>query len=122
MKILLVMNLSTDWIEVLESASFEAIHWSSIGEATAPDRQFMDYARDRDLVVWTHDLDFGILLALTKMERPSVVQIRLRDVYPYVIGPQVLHGLRVTDHALQEGALVTIGPQRLRVRALPFDR
>ena len=31
MKILVDMNLSLEWIPVLEEAGFEAIHWSTIG-------------------------------------------------------------------------------------------
>lgn len=35
MKILLDMNLSPDWVPVLESAGFEAVHWSKIGNPSA---------------------------------------------------------------------------------------
>ncbi|MEH2244110.1 DUF5615 family PIN-like protein [Nostoc sp.] len=31
MKILLDINLSPEWVAVLENAGFEAVHWSTIG-------------------------------------------------------------------------------------------
>jgi predicted nuclease of predicted toxin-antitoxin system len=120
MKMLLDMNLSADWIPLLAEASIEAIHWSSIGHASAPDSEIMEYARQYGHIVLTHDLDFGILLGFARLAKPSVVQIRLKDVYPYVIGSQVVEALRLAKDDLDAGALVTVGPQRTRVRTLPF--
>lgn len=114
------MNLSADWIPLLADDSIEATHWLSIGHASAPDSEIMDYARQQGYAVLTHDLDFGILLGFARLSKPSVVQIRLKDVYPYVIGSQVVDALRLTKDELDAGALVTVGPQRTRIRTLPF--
>ena len=76
MKILLDMNLSPTWVPVLQEAGFEAIHWSSIGAANAADTQLFSWARDNEAIVFTHDLDFSALLAITGAEAPSVFQIR----------------------------------------------
>jgi len=35
----------------------------------------MSYAQDHGYVVFTHDLDFGTLLALTRARGPSVVLV-----------------------------------------------
>ncbi len=37
MKIVIDMNLSPDWVREFECAGIEAIHWSRIGPADAPD-------------------------------------------------------------------------------------
>lgn len=50
-----------------------------IGAANAPDKAIVDYAKAQGLVVLTHDLDFGAILAATRAEGPSVVQIRTED-------------------------------------------
>jgi predicted nuclease of predicted toxin-antitoxin system len=42
----------------------------------------MAWARENGHVVLTHDLDFGTLLALTRANGPSVVQVRAQDVLP----------------------------------------
>lgn len=80
----------------------------------------MAYARTHDFVVLTHDLDFGAILAATHGEKPSVVQIRAEDVSPDVIGKQVMAALQQMASELERGALLTIDPNRTRLRLLPF--
>ena len=82
MKILIDMNLSPLWVQFLVDSGFDSVHWSSIGPSAAPDTQIMDYASANGLVIFTHDLDFGALLASRKTSRPSVIQIRTQDVMP----------------------------------------
>ena len=106
----------------MANAGQEAVHWSSIGPGGAPDIDIMAYAKANDLVVLTHDLDFGAILAVTQGEKPSVVQIRADDTSPDAISAQVLVALRLMEAELEAGALVTVEPARLRVRLLPFRR
>ncbi|NWG31350.1 MAG: DUF5615 family PIN-like protein [Rhodocyclaceae bacterium] len=122
MKLLIDMNLSPRWAGFLTVAGFEAHHWSAVGAATAPDRVIMQHARDNDCVVLTSDLDFGAILAVTGGEKPSVVQIRSDDLGVESIGQQVVAALRQLTDELQSGALVTIEPQRTRLRILPLQK
>jgi predicted nuclease of predicted toxin-antitoxin system len=80
----------------------------------------MAYAKANDYVVLTHDLDFAAILAATQGEKPSVVQIRSEPLNPDVIGKQVVSALRQMATELAEGALVTVDPERTRVRVLPL--
>ena len=41
MKLVIDMNLSPEWVAVLREAGWEAVHWSTIGEAGAEDTQIM---------------------------------------------------------------------------------
>jgi len=120
MKLIVDMNLSPRWIEVLRIASVETVHWSSIGPNYAPDAEIMAFAASHGYVVLTHDLDFGSMLAATRDDKPSVVQIRADDLNPDVIGVKVIAALRQMETELQEGALITIEPNRTRVKVLPF--
>ena len=120
MKLLIDMNLSPDWQSFLGDEGFEAVHWSAIGAGNAPDCEIMRWARDNGRVVFTHDLDFGILLAHSKDGRPSVIQVRTQDVSPEHLGPIVLRALRANVEALESGALVTIDEAKSRVRILPI--
>ncbi len=122
MKLLVDMNLSPRWIGVLADAGIEVAHWSSLGANNAPDSEIMAYAGANDYVVLTHDLDFGSILAATHGEKPSVVQIRAEDVSPDVIGKQVILALRQMATVLAEGALLTIEPNRTRLRVLPLQQ
>lgn len=120
MKLLVDMNLSPRWVKMLAGAGFDATHWSALGAANAPDSQIMTYAKANNYVVLTHDLDFSAILAANHGEKPSVMQIRADDVSPDVIGNQVITALRQMESELEEGALVTVDPNRTRLRVLPF--
>ncbi len=76
MKILVDMNLSPGWVSVLEEAGHTASHWSNIGLLNAPDREVLSWAKANGYLLFTHDLDFGAILAATEAEGPSVIQIR----------------------------------------------
>lgn len=49
----------------------------------------MAWARANDYIVFTHDLDFGAMLALTNAESPSVIQVRTQDVTPPILKRQL---------------------------------
>jgi hypothetical protein len=66
-KLLVDMNLSPLWVEVLRQGGWEAIHWSQVGDPRAPDETVMDWARATGHVVLTHGLGLGTLLALTRV-------------------------------------------------------
>ena len=121
MKILLDMNLSPWWTEFLEGEGFVAVHWSSVGDPRAADSSLRRWAADHGFVLFTHDLDFGVLLALTHASSPSVVQARLQDPSPEIIGRDVVRVLRLREEALQLGAWITIDKAKERVRVLPFE-
>jgi predicted nuclease of predicted toxin-antitoxin system len=120
MKVLVDMNLSPRWVQTLRSAQIEAIHWSNVGRANAPDTEIMAYASNHGYVVLTQDLDFSTILASTADHKPSVVQIRSAEVSPEFIGTQVVTALHQVADELESGALLTIDPNRTRVRMLPF--
>jgi predicted nuclease of predicted toxin-antitoxin system len=122
MKILLDMNLSPDWVPVLESAGFEAVHWSTIGNPSATDKVIMAWALTNDYIVFTHDLDFGTLLAMTQADAPSVIQVRSQDILPANLGNLVINALRQFQQKLEMGALVTVDEAKAKVRILPIQR
>jgi len=122
MKLLVDMNLSPRWVALLADGGIEAVHWSSLGPANAPDPEIMAFAKANGYVVLTHDLDFGAILAATAGEKPSVVQIRSEDVSPDAIGGPVVDALRQMATELDAGVLLTVDPKRTRLRILPLQR
>jgi predicted nuclease of predicted toxin-antitoxin system len=122
MRLLVDMNLSPRWVDMLAAAGFEAAHWSMLGPHSAPDVEIMGYARTHDYVVLTSDLDFGTILAATQGDKPSVVQIRADDVNPEAIGSHVVAAVLQVEADLETGALLTVDPDRARLRVLPLLR
>jgi predicted nuclease of predicted toxin-antitoxin system len=111
-KIVLDMNLSPEWTGFLISNGLDAVHWSSVGRADAKDSEIM--------AVFTHDLDFGIALALSRDGGPSVIQIRSQNITPSHLGGIVVDVLRSHADKIVQGALVTIDEAKARVRILPL--
>ena len=122
MRILLDMNLSPTWVPVFARHGFEALHWSEVGDARAPDTEIMVWARSHGYVVFTHDLDFGAMLAATGAEGPSVIQIRTNDTLPAKIEHRVISALQQFAVELDEGALIVLNEHNARVRVLPRRR
>ena len=122
MKILIDMNLSPDWVAAFAAENIESVHWSAVGDPRAEDTEIMEYARANDYIVFTHDLDFGTLLALTQAESPSVVQVRAQNILPSHLANTVIAVLRANEESLKQSALIVVDEGRARVRILPLQR
>ncbi len=119
-QILVDMNLSPDWIDWFSSHQWPAVHWSTVGDPKATDETIMDWARLHQHVVFTHDLDFGTMLALTNANGPSVIQVRAQNVFPEHLGKILLSALRQHEELLEKGALVVVDESEARARVLPL--
>lgn len=117
---LIDMNLPPDWTALLRLEGWSAVHWADVGDLRATDTVVMDYARANGHVVFTHDLDFGAILARTRAAGPSVIQVRTQDVMPEALGPLVVAAIRSHGPALEAGALMTVDEAAMRVRLLPI--
>ena len=114
------MNLSPRWVVRLEAHGWTAVHWSSVGEPTARDIEIMAWARANQYMVFTHDLDFGTMLALSHDAGPSVLQVRAQNILPEQVEGLVIAALTQHVSDLIAGALVVIDQSRSRVRLLPI--
>jgi predicted nuclease of predicted toxin-antitoxin system len=119
-RVLVDMSLSPEWAGELVSAGWPAVHWSAVGDPSAEDTEIMAWALANDHVVFTHDLDFGTVVALTHAAGPSVLQVRGQSVLPEDLGPVVLAAIRQHETVLSSGAIVVVELSRTRVRILPF--
>ncbi len=121
LRLLIDMNLSPSWVEVLSQAGIESVHWFYVGAPNAPDSELFTWARANKYIVFTHDLDFGAMLAATHAESPSVFQIRTDDVSPDALAPRAIELLHRFTSQLTSGALVVVDEMRERVRILPLS-
>jgi len=119
-KILVDMNLSPDWVGYFQGHGWEAVHWSTVGDPSAPDRTIMNWAIAHGHAVFTHDLDFATTLALTHGVGPSIIQLRDQDVLPGAAGEAIVAAIRQTEADLEKGALVVVSENKSRVRILPL--
>ena len=122
MNLLVDMNLSPSWVGRLAGHGFEAVHWSTIGAATAPDVEILAWANEHRFVVITNDLDFSAILAASSGATPSVVQIRTQDLLSTVVVSIVAKALDAHREDIGRGALLSIDDAGTRVRVLPLRR
>ncbi len=122
MKIVVDMNLSPQWVSVLQAHGWQTVHWTQVGDPRATDRAIMVWANANGYAVFTHDLDFSALLAATQAEGPSVIQVRAQDIMPGNLENVVVTALRQFEAQLEAGAIVVVDKARARVRVLPLIR
>lgn len=120
LRLVIGVNLSPEWVPVLTEAGFETVHWTQVGDSSAPDREIMDWAVTNGDVVFSHDLDFSTMLALTHASGPSLVQLRGPKVLPEQIADLLIQSIDRFRVDLEAGALLLIEPGRSRVRILPL--
>ncbi len=91
-----------------------------IGLNGAPDPVVLGAARDDRRVLVTLDTDFGALVAHSGAALPSVVLFRGNvSRRPATQAALLLANLPQVADDLEEGAVVVIGDDRVRVRRLP---
>lgn len=120
MKFVIDMNLSPKWVDSFAKAGYEAVHWETIGRIDDDDSTIMRWATLNQHIVFTHDLDFGSMLAATNARAPSVIQIRVQDVSPKSLAPLLFETIEKYRLQLQHGSLVIVDKRKQRVRLLPL--
>jgi predicted nuclease of predicted toxin-antitoxin system len=119
---LIDMNLPPAWVERFAREGWTAVHWSEVGDVRATDGTVMEHARTHGYVVFTHDLDFAVILANSRADGPSVIQVRAQNVTPDSLGDVVVNAIRNHIQRLAAGALLTVDESTMRVRVLPIGR
>ena len=114
------VNLSAAWVAFLQGRGHEAEHWSLIGAHDAGDREIMAYCAGVGAVILTGDMDFAEMHAFEGTSRPSVIQLRAKDMLPIALGAEVARALAIAASHLALGAIVTIKSTRMRVAKLPI--
>jgi predicted nuclease of predicted toxin-antitoxin system len=118
MKLVVDMNLSTDWIPALRTVGIEAVHWAAIGPHDASDEAIMAWAHVNEAIVLTRDLDFAATLTMQGLALPSVIQLRIDQVRTERHLPLVQRALSLYQSHLEKGAILTLEEKRMRVRVL----
>lgn len=123
MRFLLDSNLSPRVAMLMRTAGTDAEHVRDHGLQSEPDVVVLAFARDNGFVVVSEDTDFGELLAREKTAAPSLVLLRTNGpMTPDDHAALLLANLPSVYADLDQGAVVVVGRNRLRVRSLPLGR
>ena len=120
MTILVDANLTPFWVEYLQAAGIDAVHWWSTGKGDAPDAELLEWALEYDAAILTGDGDFSQILALRRLSRPRVLYLRTSERNPQGPGKQVIAACSAIAARAESGMIVTINDHGSRLRALPI--
>ena len=122
MRFLADAGISPLTVDFLVELGHEAVHVRTLGMQRAPDIDIIERARSDSSVVLTFDLDFGDILALGVLDKPSVIIFRLADERPASVNQRLAAVLTERSTDLESGALILVEDARYRVRKLPIRR
>ncbi len=121
MRFLLDESVSPLVAEPLAAAGHEVVHARDVGLRSAPDPTVLAAALDDGRVLVTLDTDFGALIAQSGAQLPSVVLFRGEVARrPSAQAALLLANLEQFAVDLDQGAVVVIGDDRVRIRRLPI--
>jgi predicted nuclease of predicted toxin-antitoxin system len=120
MRLLLDQGLPRSAARLLREAGVDTIHVGEIGYSDADDASILKRARDEERTVVTFDADFHALLALSRAPSPSVIRIRIEGLYGQKAADLIQAVLPRCRQDLEQGAMITVQPGRIRIRRLPL--
>ncbi len=120
MKLLLDQGLPRSAARLLREAGIDTVHVGEIGYTTADDAMILQRGRDEERIVITLDADFHALLALSHATTPSVIRIRVEGLYGQEAADLIQAVLARCAEDVQQGAVVTVQPRRIRIHRLPL--
>ena len=121
-RVLLDQGLGRDTATALRRLGWDVIHVGEVGLATAEDRDIIQFAHRENRVCVTRDADFHAILALSGANGPSVVRIRMEDVSAEEMVRILLTVWAKYEARLEEGAVVTVKENKMRLRPLPIGK
>ena len=122
MRLLVDENLSVRIAARLSEAGYDAVHVTSVGLGSTDDAVILNAAATEGQVVLTADVDFSIIVALQGRRHPSVLMLRSSDhLTPDEQADLILRTLEQVGDELEDGAVASVPPERIRIRTLPIS-
>jgi predicted nuclease of predicted toxin-antitoxin system len=119
-RLLADMNISPITVRGLRAAGWDVLRVSDCLPARTPDPVVLELARSQGRTLLTLDLDFSAIVAVQRLQAPSLVTLRLSLASPQQVLQALLRFLPSVEDDLAAGAAVTVDEVAIRVRPLPI--
>jgi len=114
------MNISPSTVSELKDKGWDISRVSDVLSGSAKDQDILSFARDRNLILITQDLDFSAHLAVSGHTRPSVITLRLEAPHPHLVTLRLLEVVAALGSELEEGVVASVDESSVRYRTLPI--
>ncbi|MBI3758664.1 MAG: DUF5615 family PIN-like protein [Deltaproteobacteria bacterium] len=122
MKFLGDIPISRNTVEFLTARGHDAIRSVQHLAPTAADREIVQLAIAQQRILLCFDLDFSAIVARSGESRPSVITFRTKRRTAAYINSRLEAVLAEVGGELDQGLLVTVEEERIRVHGLPIRR
>jgi predicted nuclease of predicted toxin-antitoxin system len=121
MRFLVDNPVSPKLAEALRKAGHDAVHVQDYGMQADSDVMIVERAFMEQRIVITADTDFGLIMARRQTRKPSVVLFHHSFPHrPAVQAHVLIENLPELVSALEQGSLIVLENQRVRIRSLPI--
>ena len=121
MRLLADLHISPQTVQFLRRLGHDVIRVSDVAPPTLSDQDILALAVREHRAVLTQDLDFSRLVALSGTRHPSLISVRLSTARIERVNAALEQALPTLESAVQDGAIITVEDQRIRVRRLPLQ-
>lgn len=120
MKFIIDNALSPKISDGLKQVGYDSVHVREIGMEKATDKDIIKYAFENDRIIVSADTDFGTLLVLHDLAKPSFILFRKTNKKSLFLLNELLANLEQIQASLIMGAIIVFEDERIRVRYLPI--
>ena len=86
------------------------------------DEEVVQYALSNNLIILTHDLDYGRIVTLSGLDKPSVITFRNQKINRDILFHHISTNFNTLKSYLDKGALISIDEEKIRCRTLPIAK
>ena len=116
------MNISPLTVEELRYIGWDIVRVSEVMDAKAKDTDILDYARNNNRILITHDLDFSTILAVKGYSKPSLINLRIETARPDLITKRIIDIVSEMKKELIEGVVISVDETTARFKNLPIEK
>jgi predicted nuclease of predicted toxin-antitoxin system len=122
MKFLVDNALSPKIAQYLRDSGYDAIHLREYDMQSASDSEVFSFAETNTRTIISSDTDFGALLAVRNKRSPSFILFRkTKGLHPDTLGSHLLRLIEEYTMFLEQGCILTVTDEKIRLRKLPID-